>query len=171
MEAAKIAGLEVPSTAPLFLAVLALHLPAGLTAVLSGALAALSQKGSRRHRAAGQLYLRALWLVFATAVTLAVLRWPHDLHLLALGTAALIAGLLGRRARRRHPLTDGGHILGMASSYVLLLTAFYVDNGPHLPLWDRLPDLAFWFVPGLVATPITVRALRRHRGVAVHRQA
>lgn len=23
----------------------------------------------------------------------------------------------------------------------MLLTAFYVDNGPHLPVWDRLPHL------------------------------
>jgi len=26
-------------------------------------------------------------------------------------------------------------VLGV--SYVALLTAFYVENGPHLPLWDR----------------------------------
>jgi hypothetical protein len=40
-----------------------------------------------------------------------------------------------------------------------LLTALYVDNGPHLPLWDRLPALAFWFLPGVVAAPIIARAL------------
>ena len=29
----------------------------------------------------------------------------------------------------------------MAASYVALLTGFYVDNGPQLPLWDRLPTV------------------------------
>src|SRR5713226_5732494 len=33
------------------------------------------------------------------------------------------------------------HIVGMGLSYVLLLTAFYVDNGKNLPLWNRLPPI------------------------------
>jgi rsbT co-antagonist protein RsbR len=32
----------------------------------------------------------------------------------------------------------------MGASYILMLTAFYVDNGPNLPLWSELPWLAFW---------------------------
>jgi hypothetical protein len=31
----------------------------------------------------------------------------------------------------------------MSVSYGALLTGFYVDNDPHLPLWNRLPILAF----------------------------
>jgi hypothetical protein len=50
----------------------------------------------------------------------------------------------------------------MGVSYVVLLTAFYVDNGPHLPLWDRLPAIAYWTLPALVCTPLLVRGLRRH---------
>jgi hypothetical protein len=42
-------------------------------------------------------------------------------------------------------------------------TAFYVDNGPHLPLWDKLPALSFWFLPSAVAAPIITRALLRAR--------
>jgi len=41
--------------------------------------------------------------------------------------------------------------------------AFYVDNGPHLPLWDRLPALAFWLLPSAVAIPLIARAIRRSR--------
>jgi hypothetical protein len=52
----------------------------------------------------------------------------------------------------------------MAGSYIAMLTAFYVDNGPHLPLWDRLPPLAFWFLPAAIGTPLMVRAIARHRG-------
>jgi hypothetical protein len=50
----------------------------------------------------------------------------------------------------------------MAVSYILLLTAFYVDNGPHLPLWRLLPPLAFWLLPSFVGAPLLVLALRRH---------
>jgi hypothetical protein len=35
----------------------------------------------------------------------------------------------------------------MGIAYTAMLAAFYVDNGPHLPLWDRLPTQAFWLLP------------------------
>jgi hypothetical protein len=44
-----------------------------------------------------------------------------------------------------------------------MLTAFYVDNGPNLPLWDHLPTWAFWLLPSVVAAPVIARAIRRHR--------
>lgn len=40
------------------------------------------------------------------------------------------------------------HVTGMGLSYVLMLTAFYVDNGKSLSLWRDLPHLAYWVVPG-----------------------
>jgi len=57
------------------------------------------------------------------------------------------------------------HILGMSSSYIILLTAFYVDNGPNLPLWRELPRLAFWVLPSAIGVPIIVRTLLRHEFV------
>jgi len=50
----------------------------------------------------------------------------------------------------------------MSLSYVVLLTAFYVDNGPNLPLWNRLPVIAFWIGPSLIGMPLLLRALRRN---------
>jgi hypothetical protein len=47
----------------------------------------------------------------------------------------------------------------MGIAYVAMLTAFYVDNGPHLPLWDRLPTLAFWLLPSAIGAPIIARAI------------
>jgi hypothetical protein len=47
-------------------------------------------------------------------------------------------------------------------SYILLLTAFYVDNGPNLPLWNKLPPLAFWLMPAVIGAPIVIWALLRH---------
>ena len=51
----------------------------------------------------------------------------------------------------------------MGTSYIVLMTAFYVDNGPRLPVWDRLPELTFWIVPSLIGIPLVVRAVVRHR--------
>ena len=51
----------------------------------------------------------------------------------------------------------------MGGAYIALFTGFYVDNGPHLPLWDRLPHLAYWLLPSMVGVPLILRALARRR--------
>ena len=51
----------------------------------------------------------------------------------------------------------------MGVSYILLLTAFYVDNGKSLPLWKELPSIAYWILPGAIGGPIIGRALLRPR--------
>jgi hypothetical protein len=73
------------------------------------------------------------------------------------------AAYVGRRARRhrwRHWVRL--HISGMGASYVLLLIAFYVDNGKSLPLWKELPPTTYWLLPALVGIPLIVRALLWH---------
>ena len=159
--ASRILGDEVGSTAPAFLAILAIHVIAGLTAVITGAIAALARKGSRRHIRAGRWYYRAITAVFATATALAAMRWAQDSYLLILGAVAFTAATIGYLHRRRHRPGDTRHVAGMGIAYTAMLTAFYVDNGPHLPLWDRLPVLAFWLLPGAIATPIITRAIIR----------
>ena len=54
--ASRILGDQVGSTAPVFLAFLAVHVIAGLTAVVTGAIAVLTRKGSPRHVKAGRWY-------------------------------------------------------------------------------------------------------------------
>jgi cobalamin synthase len=159
--ASRILGDEVGSTAPVFLAFLAVHVIAGLMAVVTGAVAALSRKGNPRHIRAGRWYYRAITVVFATATVLAAMRWAQDYYLFIIGALAFTAAAVGYQHRRRHWPGDTGHIAGMGISYVAMLTAFYVDNGPHLPLWDRLPDLAFWLLPVAIGAPLIVRAILR----------
>jgi hypothetical protein len=48
-------------------------------------------------------------------------------------------------------------------SYIALFTGFYVDNGPRLPLWDRLPHWSYWVIPEAIGIPLTWWALRRFR--------
>lgn len=162
-EASRILGTQVGSTTPIFLAFLAVHVLAGLTAVASGAAAALSRKGSHRHIRAGRWFHRAITVVFATAVALGALRWRQDYHLVIIGAVAFGAATAGVMHRRMRRPGDAGHIAGMGGAYIAMLTAFYVDNGPHLPLWDRLPPITFWFLPSVIGAPITIRALIRRR--------
>jgi len=163
LTASRILGTEVGSTAPVFLAFLAVHVAAGLTAVVTGAAAALARKGSPRHVRAGRWYYRAITVVFATATILAAMRWRQDYHLFIIGAVAFTAATTGYQHRRRHRPGDTGHIAGMGIAYVAMLTAFYVDNGPHLPLWGHLPALAFWLLPTVIGTPIIARAITRAR--------
>jgi hypothetical protein len=80
-----------------------------------------------------------------------------------IGAVAFTAATIGYQHRRRQWPGDTGHITGMGTAYVAMLTAFYVDNGPHLPLWDRLPALAFWLLPSAIGAPIITRAVTRAR--------
>lgn len=155
--------MHVGSTAPLFLGILAVHVPAGLIAVAGGAATAVSRKGSARHARLGRIYYAALAVVFGTATLLAALRWREDYPVFLLGALAFAAATLGVRHRRRHRPGDGGHIVGMGVSYAALLTAVLIDNGPHLPLLDRLPAVAFWLLPGAIAAPVILRAVYRAR--------
>jgi hypothetical protein len=161
--ASRILGDQVGSTAPVFLAFLAVHVLAGLTAVITGAIAALARKGSPRHIRAGRRYYWAITVVFATATALAAMRWRQDCYLFLIGAVAFTAATIGYLHRRRHRPGDTGHIAGMGVAYVAMLTAFYVDNGPHLPLWDRLPTLMFWLLPSAIGAPIITRAILHAR--------
>jgi hypothetical protein len=156
-------GIPIPSSSPLFLSIVAIHVAAGLVCTVTGIVAMLTVKGPGRHPAAGAVYYWSLVVVFLTLAALSILRWPENTHLFILGIVSFGAGTIGRTARRR--LWRGWlrvHIGGMAVSYIVLLTAFYVDNGPHLPLWRLLPPLAYWVLPSLVGVPFLVWALSRH---------
>jgi threonine/homoserine/homoserine lactone efflux protein len=56
----------------MFLTALAFHIAAGVTCVISGALAATARKRPGRHPKAGRIYLWAMAVVFTTAT-----RWRY----------------------------------------------------------------------------------------------
>jgi hypothetical protein len=155
--------IEAPFDSPVFLVALAVHVVAGITCVVTGIAAMLSEKRPGRHPRFGTAYYRSLALVFTTATILSALRWAEDYHLFILGTLSFATATLGRAVLLKR---WGGwirlHICGMGLSYILLLTAFYVDNGPNLPLWKELPPSAYWLLPSAIGLPIMVRALLRH---------
>jgi hypothetical protein len=157
-------GLPIPDAGPIFAAALVIHILSGLTAVITGALAATAKKRPGRHPRAGRIYLWALGGVFVTATVMAIFRWREDAHLFAIAVFAFSLGLYGYQARRRRrPGWPPHHAIGMGGSYIAPLTGFYVDNGPFLPLWKQLPHLTYWLLPSIVGVPLIWLALCRFR--------
>jgi threonine/homoserine/homoserine lactone efflux protein len=164
MVAGDVLGLRVPDAGALFFAALFVHVLAGLTCVVTGALAATARKRPGRHPRSGRIYPCGVGVVFVTATVMAALRWREDRHLFAIAAVTFGLALFGWGARRRRrPGWVRWHAIGMGGSYIGLLTGFYVDNGPHLPLWDRLPHWMYWVLPAAVGAPLIWWALRRFR--------
>ena len=156
-------GIPIPSSSPLFLGIVGVHVAAGIVCVIAGIVAMFAVKRHGRHPLAGSVYFWSLLVVFLSMTSLSIMRWPEDNHLLALGVLSFGSGVIGRAARRRRKANWlPVHVIGMSVSYIVLLTAFYVDNGSHLPLWRELPPLAFWVIPSAVGVPILLRVLARH---------
>ena len=150
-----------------FAVVLPFHILAGLTCVVLGAGAALSRKRPGRHPRFGEIIFWSLGFVFVSATALALLRWSQDYYRFFIGGIAFgcaLVGCLARKARWNNWLYF--HVIGMGTSYLALLTAFYVDNGPNLPVWKGLPHVLYWSLPSLIGIPIIGRASLHHRVVA-----
>jgi hypothetical protein len=155
-----------------FTVLLLVHVLAGLIGVAAGVVAALSRKRRGRHPRFGTVYFASVSVVFLTATGMGVLRWDQDSYLVALGTLSFGAASVGYAARKiRWRRWIGYHIVGMGLSYIVLLTAFYVDNGPRLPVWDRLPAFTYGVLPSLVGVPLVIRALCRHTHLNNHLRA
>lgn len=155
-------GIVVPCDSAIFLAMLAVHIPFGIIAVIAGLVAMLSRKQPGRHPMFGTIYYWSLSVIFVTASLMVVLQ-PEFYHLFILGALSFVSATFGRMARRRR--WQGWirlHISGMGLSYILMLTAFYVDNGKNLPLWQSLPSITYWILPTAVGFPFIVNALLHH---------
>jgi uncharacterized membrane protein len=156
-------GIEIPSNSPVFLTIVGVHVFVALICVCTGPVAMLSRKGPGRHPTFGTVYYWGLCVVFLSATVLALMRWAEDYHLFFLGAVSFAVASLGRAARRgRWQGWVPVHISGMGLSYVVLLTAFYVDNGKSLPVWRDLPPITYWLMPGVVGIPLIVRAVARY---------
>lgn len=162
-------GIEIPSNSPAFLGVVAVHVLVALVCVCTGPIAMLSRKGPGRHPVFGTIYYWGLAVVFISATALAIVHWAEDYDLFVLGALSFGMATLGRAARRgRWRKWSVVHISGMGMSYLVMLTAFYVDNGKSLPIWKDLPHITYWLTPSVVGVPLIVRALVRYRAARFH---
>ena len=123
----------------------------------------LSAKAPGRHPRFGTSYFWLLTALFLSATALSILRWQHAYHLFLLGAFSFLTAFIGRTARRwRTHRWKPRALVSMGSSYVLMLIAFYVDNGKQLPPLNQLPPWTYWSFPILIGAPIIVWALVRH---------
>jgi xanthine/uracil permease len=156
-------GIPVPSTDRLFLTFVVIHILISLVCVISGLVAMFAKKGGTNHSYSGKIYYWAMLFAFITVVILSIMRWPHNIHLLCIGIFAITCTYFGYRLtkkKRRHWTRP--HTVFMSSSYIFLLTGFYVDNGKNLPFWKLFPQWFFWIFPAMIGVPIIMRVLRKH---------
>jgi hypothetical protein len=165
-------GLPIPSTNPLFLTVVGIHVLFALAAIITGVTAMLLRKERGSHSNFGIAYFWCLFGVFVSMSALAFSRWQEDYHLFILGALSFGAAWLGRTIlRRRWPQWPRWHLASMGASFILMITAFYVDNGKNLPLWHELPQIGFWLLPAMIGTPIILYVLRTHPLVVAYDRA
>ena len=103
-----VAGIPIPSTSPVFLAVVGFHVLVGLACVATGAVATLSRKRRGRLSDLGTIYFWGLVAVFASSAGLATVRRAEDYPLFVLAALAMAGAWLGRRAMRtqKRPATS-----------------------------------------------------------------
>lgn len=150
---------------------LVVHAWVALATGVSGVVAFCVPKRRERHSRWGTRYLWAYSLVFLTASILSVQRWSTDAYLFflaALGYGLALGGYAARRFRRESWLLYfvgkqwiTAHIVAMVGSYIVLWTAFFVDNGHLIPLLNQLPPLTFWLLPALIGLPFIALSISR----------
>jgi hypothetical protein len=156
-------GFLIPSDNTVFLTILTIHVLAGLVCVVTGIMAMLAKKQAGLHPRSGTIYYLGLWIVFITATVIAIARWKEDYLLFILALLSMTSAFIGRMAiKKRWKRWSIYHITGMGLSYIILLTAFYVDNGKFLPVWRTFNPLVYWILPSSIGIPIILRTLLRH---------
>jgi hypothetical protein len=128
---------------------LSVHIAAGATGLILGPIAMFSTKWrNRRHINVGTVYHWVFFVLFVSAVALALLNWDEVWWLALVGVFSYSFALMGYlAARRRWREWVQWHVAGQGGSYIAMVTALLVVN---LGRGSVVP----WLLPTLVGSPI-----------------
>jgi uncharacterized membrane protein len=118
------------------LPLLFLHIAGGMVGLLSGTVAMAFRKGSRGHRAAGNVFVVAMLIMGACGSTLALMKHQTNNVFGGLLTVYMIstAWLAGRRRDGETSIFDwGALVFGLAIGGSLLILGVLVVNGQAAP--------------------------------------
>lgn len=145
-----------------FDAALLVHIASGTICLLTGPVALLARKTNGLHTVTGEVYHASYVLILITSVIMAILHWEQSAFLLYIAIFSYGLALFGYVARKRQrPGWLGRHISGMGGSYIGVITAVLVVNGPNLPGLSALLPLLLWFLPTIVGSPLIGRTIAR----------
>ncbi|SFL23127.1 hypothetical protein SAMN03159341_104145 [Paenibacillus sp. 1_12] len=116
------------------------------------------------HTLIGEIYHGAFVAIFITSVAMGIMHWSQSAYLLFIGIfsySIALYGYLSKKLRWNNWL--GKHIGGMLGSYIAIITAVLVVNGPNIPLIKQLPTLLLWFLPTIIGTPIIILIGKRYK--------
>ena len=131
------------------------HLVAAVSALLAGVAVLLSPKGTPTHRAIGTVYVLALVLVNAAALSLHRESVFGVFHVLAVASLVTIAvGLSLLLLGRRSPRAIATHAFCMTWSYAGLVAAGCGQLAVAVG-----QDLAAWVVPVVIGTVLAASGL------------
>ena len=107
----------------------ALHVAAGVSALVLGAVGMASRKSLRLHPRVGDWYFVAITVACTSAILIAIVEWSKlwIFILLAIGTYSFaVAGYVAGKRRKARWLII--HVVGLTSSYCGLAMAFLVGR-------------------------------------------
>jgi hypothetical protein len=136
-------------------AALAIHITAGGVGLVLGPVLAIAAKRPGPHTRLGDAYHWTFFVLFVSAVLLALLNWDEAWWLALVGVFSyqfVLRGWLAAKSRR--PGWIASHVSGMGGSYIAMTTALLVVNWENLTGTSGLASAMPWFVPTLAGTPL-----------------
>jgi hypothetical protein len=140
---------------------LAVHVAAGSIGLILGPVLFAARKARGLHTIGGELYHWTFFVLFLSAVGLAVLNWAEVWWLALVGAFSYAFALRGYvAAKRRGPGWIAAHVSGQGGSYIAMTTALLVVNWEGITGDSGLASILPWFLPTLVGTPLIAVTIR-----------
>ena len=149
---------------------LILHVTAGFTALITGAIASFTKKGGSRHRNSGKWYFGAMTSVFITAIAVAILKSLAFLFMIGFFSYYFVV----RGYRQLYLKGLGRTQKALPLDWLITSIAFLFGVG--LVAWavyQKISNISFWPVPlvfGIVSASFAVTDAKLYLKGPSHKQ-